>query len=502
MNNEAPADRPPIDRSAGGLSRQLASGSAWMVAMRWSIKVIGLLSTLILARLLTPADFGLVAKAMVLVLLIESLSDSGQRLAIIRMEAPTREHYDSAWTMQICLGWSAGLLVFLCAPLAGPYFDSPHAVEIAQLLALRPIITSFENIGTLDFRRHLNFGAEFRYGVYTKLASFCVTMALALYLRNFWALVIGIIANQAIMIFVSYLMHPFRPRLSLKRVREIWSFSIWTLATSVVFQLQERLDHVLVAGAANTTTMGHYSVGAELGRLAATEVILPATRAVYPVYAKAASDIPTLRTLYLRVLAPITFVLAATSVGLALVADDLVNVVLGAQWAEAAPFLVFAALAAGVTAINQSVVPVLLAVNEPRKIAVQATIRLCAMLPLLLLGMHLGGVLGIVQATLIADILLLPTYFRHLKRALSLSVWDLLSPCWRSLVAAAAMAAALTWLPIGASLTVPILHLAIQVAYGAVVFFAVSFLTWRLAGSPDGAEAAILGAVMRRKSII
>lgn len=502
MNDKTAADRPPVDQSAGGLSRQLVSGSAWMVAMRWSIKGIGLLSTLILARLLTPEDFGLVAKAMVLVVLIEALGDSGQRLAIIRMEAPTREHYDSAWTIQICLGCTAALLVFLLAPLAGPYFDSPHAVEIAQLLALRPLITSFENIGTLDFRRHLNFGAEFRYGVYTKLASFCVTMALVLYLRSFWALVFGIVANQVILVTVSYLMHPFRPRPSVKRVREIWSFSIWTLATSVMFQLQERLDHVLVAGAANATTMGHYSVGAELGRLAAAEVVLPASRAVYPVYVKAANDLPTLRILYLRVLATITFVLAATSAGLALVADDLVHVVLGDQWVESAPFLVFAALAAGVTAINQSVAPVLLAVNEPRKIAVQATIRLGAMLPLLLLGMHLGGVLGIVQATLLADILLLPTYFHHLKRALSLSVWDLLSPCWRSLLAAAAMAAALTWLPIDNSLPWPILQLAVQIAYGAVVFLAVSFLLWRLAGSPDGAESAILGAVTRKASIL
>lgn len=488
-------------REGRQLGRQLAFGSLWMLAMRWSIKVIGLVSTLVLARLLTPDDFGLVAKAMVLVGVIECLNDSGQRLAIIRMERPTQEHYNSAWTIQVLLGFAAGLLIFLCAPLTAGYFDSADAVLVAQALALRPVITGFENIGTVDFRRNLNFGSEFRYGVITKVASFCVTMALAFSLRSYWALVGGIIGGQIIFVLLSYLMHPYRPHISFCRVRELWSFSIWTLASSFILRLQERFDQFLVAGIAKTATMGHYAIGTEIGRLPAAEVILPTTRAIYPVFAKASRDLPTLRALYLRVQAIVVFAISAMSIGIALVAEDLVLVALGERWVAATPYLIFGALAAGVATINQIVIPLVNAVGDARSTAVQMLIRFCFVAPLLFLGLKLDGILGVIQAALVAELLLMPTFFRHAKRILSLSLWELTEPCWRSILATAVMAGALAWLPVTQGIELPVVRLFVQVAYGAATYLGFSLVMWLIAGRPDGAEAAIIAAI-RRKPVL
>src|SRR5678816_3414499 len=81
-----------------GYGRSMAIGSGWMVAMRWVVRGIGLVSTMILARLLAPHDFGLVAKAMLVIGMLEIMAETGQRLAIIRHSNPTRAHYDTAWT--------------------------------------------------------------------------------------------------------------------------------------------------------------------------------------------------------------------------------------------------------------------------------------------------------------------------------------------------------------------------------------------------------------------
>src|SRR6185312_2887630 len=138
-------------------------GSAWAVALRWCIRGTGLLSTLILARLLTPADFGIVAMAMLVVGALEILSETGQRLAIIRHPDPTREHYDSAWTISILIGLGLSAGIFAVAPLTVDYFHEPRAVLVIRCLALRALIGGFENIGVVDFRRGLRFQRDFHY---------------------------------------------------------------------------------------------------------------------------------------------------------------------------------------------------------------------------------------------------------------------------------------------------------------------------------------------------
>src|SRR5215469_12673703 len=126
-------------------------GSAWMVGLRWSLRITGVVSTVILARLLTPADFGIVAIAMIVVGMLEILNQTGQNLAIIRHPNPTSDHYNSAWTMSVILGLLVASLIYLIAPLTSVYFHDPRAIPVMQCLALRAAMSGFENVGIVDF---------------------------------------------------------------------------------------------------------------------------------------------------------------------------------------------------------------------------------------------------------------------------------------------------------------------------------------------------------------
>ena len=100
----------------------LLKGSAWMIALRWAVRLTGLVSTVILARLLTPTDFGVVAMAMLLVGMLEILNQTGQKLVIIRHADPKREDYDTAWTLSVIVGLVTGLAIVVLAPLANIFF--------------------------------------------------------------------------------------------------------------------------------------------------------------------------------------------------------------------------------------------------------------------------------------------------------------------------------------------------------------------------------------------
>src|SRR5215472_7511173 len=132
-------------------------GSMWTLGIRWSIRLTGLVSTVLLARLLTPADYGIVAIAVVIVGAVDVFRLTGERSAIIRHPNPTREHYDSAWTMSVLLGLGLGLIILLLSPISASYFHEPRALAVVQVLAVRTMASGFENIGTLNFQRDLQF---------------------------------------------------------------------------------------------------------------------------------------------------------------------------------------------------------------------------------------------------------------------------------------------------------------------------------------------------------
>src|SRR5262249_28156678 len=152
------------------------------------------------------------------------LNQSGQKLVIIRNPNPTREDYDTAWTLSVLSGLIIGVCVLIASFPAEAYFHDARAVPVMQCLALRSVIGGLENIGTTDFRRDLNFYRFFLYNVYTKAVAFVVTLVLAFALRNYWALVGGILTSQLTMTTLSYIMHPFRPRLSLAKFNDFKSF--------------------------------------------------------------------------------------------------------------------------------------------------------------------------------------------------------------------------------------------------------------------------------------
>ena len=474
------------------VSRQLVHGSAWMITMRWSIRLIGLVSTIILARLLAPESFGLVAKAMIVVGFLEVLTDTGQRLALIRHPAPTREHYDSAWSVSVLIGLGVVLAILLVAPFSDVYLNEPSAPLLVAVLSVRVFLAAFENIGTVNFRRDMDFGAEFRYGVYKKMSSFVITIGLAFWLRNYWALVYGIIIGQFVFVLISYMIHPYRPRWCLTKVRELWSFSIWTMINSVGGYMQRSLDQVMVASVADAQTMGFYSVGAEIASIPTIEVVDPMARGLYPVYAKLSGDLEELRLAYINVLGMIAIICAFGSASIALVASDLIQIILGSQWGGAVPYMICLAIASGISGISLSVNTVLTAAGEPRRVALQSWGRLLVALPCFYLGMKLNGALGITYAMLVVAVIMTPSFFYQLMQVIPVTTGQLLAVTWRPILAALVMAAAFQVLSFDLFIsTVWILLPAKIVAAGGI--FSVTLLgLWVASGCPSSAEKMIL----------
>jgi O-antigen/teichoic acid export membrane protein len=468
-----------------------------MILGRWILRAVGFLSTIILARLLAPEDFGLIAVAMLVIGALQVLAETGQRQAIIRLKEPTQEHYDAAWTIGMLIGIAIAALLFAAAPMTARQFGEPRLTLIIWLLALRPLIQGFENIGIVEFQRALNFRRDLQIMLWGKFGGFVVTISLALWLRSYWALIAGTLAQTVLQVLLSYLYSTIRPRLGLAKVAELWSFSFWSLVTNIASYAGERADHAIIAGSLDTTTMGTYSVAAELGAMPTEELVVPPVRALFAVYSRVAHDLATLREHYLTALSFIAVVASSTSTGVALVAEDAVQVVLGSRWIAAAALLPWFAFAAGILGIARSVNAVLLAAGYARANAWRATAFAASLVPLALLGVGQQGAEGAAMARFAATCVFAPVMLYLAMRLLQIPARAMLAVLWRPLAAAAVMAAAVVMahphLPASSLLRLPL-----DAGIGAAVYGFVLYGLWAISGKPAGAERILATTLQAR----
>jgi O-antigen/teichoic acid export membrane protein len=479
------------------IGRTLVRGSAWMIAFRLLDRSVGLISMLVLARVLTPADFGLVAMATAMIAFVELFGWLGLDVALIQRPGATREHFDSAWTMNVLIGASVALVLLLSAwPLAWFYGDS-RLIPLVVFLCLGPLIQGSENIGVVAFRKELNFDREFRFLLSKRLLSFAITVSLALWLRSYWALAIGMVSGRVAGVAISYALHPFRPRWSLSRAGDLLHFSVWLVVQNIFVFLKDRAPDFIIGKFAGAHALGMWSIANEISNLVGTELIAPMNRAALPTYSQLAADRAALAAAYLSAAGLVALLVMPLVVGLAAVAPMVVAVLLGPQWHEVGPLISLLAFHGLVDVFLRTAAAAVLASGRPVVYVKIYALQACVLLPLSFWLTREYGVQGAVVATVGTALALLPLNATLVARALGVTARQLLAAVWRPLVAAAIMygVTVLAQPPVdAATLTAGrgLMLLAIFVPLGAATYVAVELAIWLLCGRPSGAEATLL----------
>jgi lipopolysaccharide exporter len=471
--------------------RSMATGALWMVLFKFSERGLGLLSTLILVRLLAPADFGVVAMAMSFVALLELLAAFGFDVALIRNQGTERKDYDTAWTLNVLLGLGvAALMLALSQPLS-TFYREPAVAAVIALLAVGSAVQGFENIGVVAFRKELEFAREFRYLVAKKIVSFAITVPLAFALRNFWALVFGIVAGRCASVALSYWVHPYRPRFSLAARGDLLHFSKWLLVNNALNFLRERASDFVIGRTGGAHSLGIFNESYFIANLPTTDLVMPINRAVFPAYARIAADRDALRVSFAAVIGVIALFAVPAGTGIAAVADSLTWVVLGPKWMEGVPVIEMLAFFGVTIALQTNSYSVYLALGKPRLQAGVSLLFLAVLIPGLLWFTTRQGINGAAAAFVLAGLVILPANYAVALRQLELPASVIIKALWRPVIASAAMFFAVRAL-LGVLPEVEIVRLLAGVSAGVVVYLSALTLLWRLSGAGASAERAIL----------
>lgn len=472
------------DRS---MTNHLVRGSAWMIAARWAMRLIGLVSTIILARLLTPDDFGVIALAMIVVGLLDTVAYAGVDLALMRPGNDSREHFDTAWTVQIIQGTLLAAALILAAPFAAPFFSEPRVMAVIQVIALRPFILGFQNIGIVAFRKELDFAKDFRFTLFAKLLNFFIIVSAALVLKNYWALVAGMASSAIIEVGLSYLMHAYRPKLSLKRIHDIWGFSQWLIISRIGSFLSRKTDEFVIGRVLGTTAMGGYHVASELATMPNLELVMPLRRAMFPTLSKAAKDPAEFEHLFLLSFSAVATLGFSIGFGLMAITPELVPILLGHQWQAAVAPMRWLALFGSFSALILALEMLLWVSGKTRISAIQTWLELIALIPVIYIAVDHAGIEGAALARLGVSISMVPIMISFASRSCHIGQLSFYKALWRPLLSSLFMAIGLQLLSehLGAS---NLLLLLVKVASGLFLFPSTLLGLWYLSGRPRGME--------------
>jgi O-antigen/teichoic acid export membrane protein len=466
----------------------MATGIAWMSLMRIGVKTLGLLSTVVLARLLVPADFGLVAMAMSVIGALELLRAFSFDVALIQRQDADRSYYDTAWTLNIVFGVVLAVLVLLAAFPAADFYNEPRLSGVMFALALVALISGFENVGVVAFRKDLTFHKEFLLRVSQKACGLAITLPFALILRSYWALVIGMVSSSAASVLLSYYAHPFRPRISFAARVHLLSFSKWTLVNEMLWFIRDRSPDYLIGRIAGPTALGTFTISFEISNLPTTELISPVNRAVLPGYAKMADNLEALRQGFLNVIGLVAALALPAGFGLAAISEPLVDVVLGPKWTAAVPLVSVLAIFGGLNALTTNFAALHYAMGRPSTLTIVGAIQIAVLLPLVVWSGNRYGPIGIAWV-FVAHVALvcIPLQYGIGMSRLHLRFGRLAALFWRPIIATAFMYAVVSSIAAG-SLDSSLPTLAVVIVLGAGSYAGVIAVLWIVAGRPAGPE--------------
>jgi PST family polysaccharide transporter/lipopolysaccharide exporter len=343
------------EAQAGGLTRRAIHAGTSMAVMTAIENALLLLRTLILSRLLSPHEFGLMGMAYVAILTADVLSQTGFGRAIVQRRGDPEPYLDTLWCVALLRGMALSLVLFAGAPLLGLFFRTPEVVPVVRLIALGPALIGMCSPRWFLLERELRLASFALPRVAGAAADLVVTSVLAWQLRSVYALAGGYLVFTAVMVATTYFVGPCRPRprLDFARARELYAFGKHIFRLDLLTYGVDQLERVTVGRLRDATQFGLYSFGFRMATLPTSMLFTTLLRVVFPSFARIQNEPARIRVAYLRLMGLMAIVSWPVAAGLVGCATLLVPVAFGPVWIPMIPVFQVLCLMAGLVSLGQ-----------------------------------------------------------------------------------------------------------------------------------------------------
>lgn len=380
------------------LNNKIATATKWSAITEIMAKLVTPITTMVLARLLTPEAYGVVATIAMIISFTEIFSEAGFSRYIIQHEFKDNEDKfktaNVAFTTNLLLSllfW--GVIIFINEPLA-EWVGNPGLGHVIVIACVSIPIHALAAIQKALYQRDFDFKTLFYARIAGILVPFLVTIPLAFYLRSYWALIVGTIVVNASNALILTLRSKWKPNFryfSFPRLKEMFAFSMWVVFDTILIWFTEYIDIFLVGRFLSEHYLGLYKTSINLvGQVVAliTATILPI---MLPALSRVQNDKAQMKFMVLKFQKMTGIILLPLGVGIFMFSDLLVEVMLGSQWMEASGFIGLWGLMSAVTIIFSRFCSYIYpAMGKPRLSVLSQTLHLVALVPTVMISVHYG----------------------------------------------------------------------------------------------------------------
>lgn len=380
------------------LSVMIRRGASVNYAGFFAGKLIVFVNSAILARLLAPEQFGLVAIGLLVLSISEAITEAGPSAAVVWRTGPLEDTAPVALALSVISAVLMALATFLAAPTVARFFDEPQAAGIIQVFALCILLSSPAAVFSGILQRHMAFGKRLFIDVSRALTKGAIGIPLALAGYDVWSLVYGQVAAVVIGLGLAIWLSGWMPRMSLERrtVAQILPYASHIAVIGLIGVAIKKTDIVIVGARFDAAQLGFYTLAFSLVELVTLGICWSASQALFPVFSQAAQK-EGLDHVFTKGLATLLAVTFPISVGTAVLAEPFLLSVYGAKWAPAVPLLQIFSFYALIYSTAFNLGDIYKASGRPHLLSRINLANLILAVPLFLIGAQ-WGILGIAWA--------------------------------------------------------------------------------------------------------
>lgn len=365
-----------------GYTKQAIKGFSWLTAFRVVTRAVSLLKTAIVARFLSPAQFGLFGITTLVLSLVEVITETGVNIVLVQEKEDIDKYLGTAWLVSILRGVLIAAVMLDASPYVAGFFHAPDSQVLIMVMSLVPLLRGFINPAVVKLQKELLFQREFMYRTVNLIIEIAFTLILLYFYPEPMSLVVGLLAGVISELILSFVIVAPRPSFQYHKAyfSKLISHGKWITAGTVLNYGFERGDNIVVGRLLGTQSLGIYDMAYRFSMMPITEVSDMVVRVVFPVFVKISDDYARLKRAYLRMIGVITLIVLPFGIIVFLFPQQIITILLGSKWLPAADVLRILAFLGVVRAVSQAVASILLALQKQRELSIATFVGLAGLL--------------------------------------------------------------------------------------------------------------------------
>lgn len=325
----------------GSLKNKAVKGVIWSSIERFSVQGIQFLVMIIMARLLTPKDYGLVGMLTIFIAIAQSLIDSGFSQALIRKQDRSETDNSTVFYFNIVVGFLLYLIFFAIAPLVANFYETPELCTLMRVISISVIFNSLAVVQRALLTVNINFKTQAKASLSAAIVSGIIGISMAYYGFSYWSIAAQQLANLGLNTLLLWVFTKWRPKAvySWKSFKELFAFGSKLLASGLLDVVYRNMYLLVIGKVFSASSLGYYTRAHQFAEFPSSNLTGIMQRVTYPVLCQIQNDDQRLAQIYRRFLRVSAFIIFPLLVGLSAVAEPFVIILLKEQWLFAATLL-------------------------------------------------------------------------------------------------------------------------------------------------------------------